>query len=193
LDDSSAGLTWKGRTEIIVAGSAGQRVRSACGVLGDLVSLGGSYAAQLDDFPITVRKGFSVSNLVLSESPIRYAAVDHPDLIVLLSADSYSRIRKAPFGSQVALYAEESLAINEKVRDQRRFSLRELEKTAGKTGAALSIFCQAIIEQGWVSAGRLLESARVSLRGAHRDDQLRAIEAAVNAASQNAPESGVAS
>lgn len=181
-EDREPGLTWTKRSEIIVAGSAGQRVRSACGVLGELVTRGGSFAAQLDDFPITVRKGFSVSHLVLSQHAIRYAAVDKPDLIVLLSAEGYSRIRHLSWNHDCTVYAEESVTLDPNVPHVHRFSIRDVEHSAGKNGAALAVLFRALIEQQWVDPARLRTAALAHLRGAHREQQLRAIAWAIDPA-----------
>jgi Pyruvate/2-oxoacid:ferredoxin oxidoreductase gamma subunit len=61
------------------------------GVIGELAVSSGLHVAQQDDFPITVRKGFSVSSLIVSPDPVLYTGRDHPDLVVLLSRDGTER------------------------------------------------------------------------------------------------------
>jgi len=171
-------LPWRGRTEICVAGSAGQRVRSAVGVIGEIVVGRGLHAAQQDDFPITVRKGHSISNLIVSETPIRYNGMDHPDVVVVLSADGLQRLSGvADLKPTCLLAAESSLALPPTSADVRRFDLRAIGKTVDKASAALVIVTAALIEGGWIEPDALLAAAKVCLSGRYAQENLRAIEA----------------
>lgn len=75
------------RCHLVVAGSAGGRVRSAVRLVAEAALLSGLWAAQRDDYPITVRSGHSVSELVLSPEEIHYTGGRRPDALLLLSAD----------------------------------------------------------------------------------------------------------
>ena len=175
-------LPWRGRTEICVAGSAGQRVRSAVGVIGEIVVGRGLYAAQQDDFPITVRKGHSISNLIVSEAPIRYNGMDHPDVVVVLSADGLQRLSGVTdLKPTCLLAAESSLALPPTSADVRRFDLRAIGKTVDKASAALVIVTAALIEGGWIEPDTLLAAAKVCLSGRYAQENLRAIEAGCRA------------
>ncbi len=50
------------------------------------------WAAQRDDYPITVKSGHSIAELVLSPTEIDYTAVDRPDAMILLSADGVAKV-----------------------------------------------------------------------------------------------------
>jgi 2-oxoglutarate ferredoxin oxidoreductase subunit beta len=58
------------RQEVVVLGSAGQRIITA----GELLCLAGAaagcHATQKNDYPITVMRGHSVSEMIVSESPV---------------------------------------------------------------------------------------------------------------------------
>ena len=54
----------------VIAGSAGGKVRSAARVVGEAAILSGLWAAQQDDYPVTVQTGHSISELIFSPRPI---------------------------------------------------------------------------------------------------------------------------
>jgi 2-oxoglutarate ferredoxin oxidoreductase subunit beta len=75
------------RFHLVVAGSAGAKVRSAARLLAQGAILSGLYAAQRDDYPITVKTGHSLSELIFSPAPIDYTGVEHADALLVLSED----------------------------------------------------------------------------------------------------------
>jgi pyruvate/2-oxoacid:ferredoxin oxidoreductase beta subunit/Pyruvate/2-oxoacid:ferredoxin oxidoreductase gamma subunit len=78
---------------ITLAGSAGAKVRSAAKLAGQAAILSGLWAAQRDDYPITVQSGHSVSELILSPEPIDYTGIRHPDALLILSDDGLAKSR----------------------------------------------------------------------------------------------------
>jgi len=76
---------------LVVAGSAGGKIRSAS----RLVALGairsGLWAAQRDDYPVTVKSGHSVSELWLSPDEMPLTAVVRPDVLAIISDDGYGK------------------------------------------------------------------------------------------------------
>ena len=174
-------LSWPGRTEICIAGSAGQRIRSAAGVVGEIAVASGLFAAQLDDFPITVRKGFSLSYLIISDRPIRYSAVDEPDLLVVLSAEGQSR-----FGAldhlkpECHVIVDSSVSISAPAARLRRVDMRLLQKQTGGASAALGALAAGISAAGWIDPVAFMGAARESLGGRYREANLQAIEIGVD-------------
>ncbi len=83
----------KERRSIVIAGSAGGRVRTAGHLVGTAAALSGLWATQRDDYPVTVRSGHSVSELIVAPQEIRYTGVEHPDLLVLLTQDGYRKAK----------------------------------------------------------------------------------------------------
>jgi pyruvate/2-oxoacid:ferredoxin oxidoreductase beta subunit len=75
------------RTNIIIAGSAGQRIRTAGSILGTAGIISGLYATQKDDFPITVMTGHSISEIILDKERILYTGIKRPDFLLVLSKD----------------------------------------------------------------------------------------------------------
>ena len=82
---------------LVVAGAAGGRVRSAARLFGRAAIETGLYAAQRDDYPITVRTGHSVSTLLLAPDPIAFAGVTSPDAALLLAPEGVAKL-----GAQVS-------------------------------------------------------------------------------------------
>ena len=176
--DTTPTLTCPGRTEICMAGSAGQHIRSAAGVVGEIVVAGGLFAAQHDDFPITVRKGHSVSNLIISDRPVRYAGVDDPDLVILLSADGEQRLGSlAHLRPACRVIADEQVAVPPTPAQVRRFDLRGVAKQAGKASASLAVLVSALVEGGLLEADAFLPAAQDAIHGKYRQDNLRAVQA----------------
>jgi Pyruvate/2-oxoacid:ferredoxin oxidoreductase gamma subunit len=171
-------IAWPRRTEISFAGSAGQYIRSAVGVLGEIAVACGLYAAEHDDYPITVRKGHSISNLIVESRPILYAGLDHPDLVILLSADGAARLgslRDLPKNCTVLV--ENALPLPETDATVERFDAAAFARAASRQGAALAVLSSAIVQRGWITGEALCTAAQAVLRGPHRDANLKSIEA----------------
>jgi pyruvate/2-oxoacid:ferredoxin oxidoreductase beta subunit len=83
-----------GRQEIVIMGSAGQRIITA----GELLCLAGAsagcHATQKNDYPITVMKGHCVSEVILSDLPIDYTGIEAPSVVIALAGEGVSRRKK---------------------------------------------------------------------------------------------------
>ena len=83
-----------GRMEVVVLGSAGQRIITA----GELLCLAGAaagcHAAQKSDYPITVMRGHSVSDIILSDSEIEYTGIENPTVVIALAPEGVNRRKK---------------------------------------------------------------------------------------------------
>ena len=71
----------------VIAGSAGGKVRSPARTLGEAALLSGLWAAQQDDYPVTVQTGHSISELIFSPREILFTGVTRPDALVLVSEE----------------------------------------------------------------------------------------------------------
>lgn len=81
------------RREVVLLGSAGERVITAGEVLARAAIAGGMYVTQKNDHNITVMRGPSVAELILSQDPILYTGVEHPDILLVLSSEGVARRR----------------------------------------------------------------------------------------------------
>jgi 2-oxoglutarate/2-oxoacid ferredoxin oxidoreductase subunit beta len=70
--------------QILLLGSAGQRVITAGEVLCLAAMTGGLHVTQKNDYHITVSKGPSISELILSPLPIRFTGIVKASVIILL-------------------------------------------------------------------------------------------------------------
>jgi len=102
----------KDRVSLFIAGGAGQKIRSLATLIGGGGILSGLYASQKDDYPITVRTGHSIAEVILAPEHIHYTGIDTPDLVLVLSPDGLAQIeRKLPnYPAGTRVYVEESLA-----------------------------------------------------------------------------------
>jgi pyruvate/2-oxoacid:ferredoxin oxidoreductase beta subunit/Pyruvate/2-oxoacid:ferredoxin oxidoreductase gamma subunit len=100
-----------GQTGIVIAGSAGQKIRSAAGLFAQAGMFADLNATQKDDYPITVMTGHSVTEIILSPERIDYTAIDSADYFVVISEDGLKKSRGQieMLNSSATLYAEESL------------------------------------------------------------------------------------
>ncbi len=102
-----------GQTGIVIAGSAGQKIRSAAATFAQGAMFAGLRATQKDDYPITVMTGHSVTEIIISPETIEYTAIDSPDCFIVISEDGLnkSRARIAKLDDTCTLYAEETLEL----------------------------------------------------------------------------------
>ncbi len=83
----------KKRMHLVIAGSAGGKVRSASRHICHAALQSGLFASQQDDFPITIKKGHSVSEVILSPQPFAYTGGDKPDVALILSEDGLKMVK----------------------------------------------------------------------------------------------------
>lgn len=79
-------------TELRLAGFGGQGVILSAIVLGKAASIyQGAYATMTQNFGPEARGGACSAQLVLSDSPVLYPYVTHPDIMVVMSQEAYVR------------------------------------------------------------------------------------------------------
>jgi len=76
---------------LVVAGSAGGKIRSASRLIALGAIRSGLWAAQRDDYPVTVKSGHSVSELWLAPTEMPLTAVTRPDVLAIISDDGYGK------------------------------------------------------------------------------------------------------
>ncbi len=76
---------------LVVAGSAGGKIRSASRLIALGAIRSGLWAAQRDDYPVTVKSGHSVSELWLAPVEMPLTAVTGPDVLAIISVDGYGK------------------------------------------------------------------------------------------------------
>jgi 2-oxoglutarate/2-oxoacid ferredoxin oxidoreductase subunit beta len=72
---------------LVIAGSAGGKVRSTARMLGEAALLSGLWAAQQDDYPVTVQTGHSIAELIFSPREILFTGITSADALILATED----------------------------------------------------------------------------------------------------------
>jgi pyruvate/2-oxoacid:ferredoxin oxidoreductase beta subunit/Pyruvate/2-oxoacid:ferredoxin oxidoreductase gamma subunit len=130
------------QTGIIVAGSAGQKIRSTATLLGRAAMMSGLDATQKDDYPITVMTGHSLAELIFSRRPIEYTAIESPDYLLVISEDGLrkTRDRFQQLPSTCTVYAEQSLDLPPtKARVVRRAMAEAAARTGRQSTAVIAV------------------------------------------------------
>lgn len=94
------------RMGIVIAGAAGKKINSAATLLCRGAVLSGLWATQRNDYPVTVKSGHSLSEVILSPAEIKYTGIGQPEVMLLLFKEGLSSVR-----SQLAAMGEHDLLI----------------------------------------------------------------------------------
>ncbi|MFN2177237.1 MAG: thiamine pyrophosphate-dependent enzyme [Anaerolineales bacterium] len=83
------------RTEnIIIAGAAGAKIASSAAFLCGAAIMSGLYASQRNDYMVTVKSGYSISEIALSNDKIPFKSIEKPDRLVVTFQESLSKLGK---------------------------------------------------------------------------------------------------
>ncbi|NNG00439.1 MAG: 2-oxoglutarate synthase [Desulfobacteraceae bacterium] len=80
-----------GKNGISILGSAGQRIITAGEILCLAGMSAGLHATQKNDYPITVLRGHSVSELLLSDTTIGYTGIEQPAVVIAIADEGVAR------------------------------------------------------------------------------------------------------
>jgi len=110
-----------GLQEVVLLGSAGQRIVTA----GELLCLAGikadMNATQKNDYPITVLRGHSVSEVILSEGQIGFTGISNPSVVIALAPEGIARRKELLRG-----LSESTLLVSDKGLDLPQSSAKKL-------------------------------------------------------------------
>lgn len=79
------------RFEILLLGAAGQRINTAGELLCIAAMTAGMQVTQKNDYPITVLRGHSVAEVIISPQSIGYTGIRRPDIIIALDQAGVNR------------------------------------------------------------------------------------------------------
>jgi 2-oxoglutarate/2-oxoacid ferredoxin oxidoreductase subunit beta len=168
---------------LVVAGSAGGKVKSAARLVGEAALLSGLWAAQRDDYPITVMTGHSIAEIVLSPREIDYTAITRPDAMILLSREGALKV-----GPQLAaMTPSDQVFVLSEVAEVKTSAVVHVIDSAkipsrlGKGGVALYCIAHALSQLRPFPIEAL--EAAATLRGSeHAEKNAEAIRAALGTA-----------
>ena len=182
LIEAEFGSPLDGSFRLMVMGSAGGKVRSAARLVAEAAIRSGLYVTQSDDYPITVKTGHSVSELIFSSDPIEYTGIERPNLMLILTEDGLAKAE--PYLARMT--AADRVVMTPKLPkvqtkatvetlDQNRLSTR-----VAKTEVALVALTAALVHQKIVPAEALQAAAQQSR---YAEKNLAAIAAGLELAS----------
>ncbi len=163
---------------IVIAGSAGQKVRSTATLLARAGMLCGLDAVQKDDYPITVMTGHSVSEISLSPGRIEYTAIDKPDYFAVLSEDGLKKSRKSigRLPESCTLYVDESIELPDTKARVKRIALSQTAKALGKLTASVLAVAAMVADAKLIPAEALEEAIRRYQPPAVAEANLKALQ-----------------
>ena len=124
---------------LVLAGSAGERVRTAATILARAALSCGLHVTQKNDNPVTQGTGFSVSEVILGPEPILYTGIERPDAVLVVSEDGARELAAtgvlARVDAETLVVADDGIELPPLPREPLLLPLRE---TAGPKLAALA-------------------------------------------------------
>jgi 2-oxoglutarate ferredoxin oxidoreductase subunit beta len=96
------------RLGIVIAGAAGKKINSAAALFCRGAVLSGLWATQRNDYPVTVKSGHSVSELILAPKEISYTGITKPDVMILLFKEGLATVQR----QLAAMTGQEILIVN---------------------------------------------------------------------------------
>lgn len=163
------------KTHIVIAGAAGQKIRSTATTLGRAGVLAGLWATQRDDYPVTVQTGHSVSEVILSPEEIRYTGIPSPDIMLVLAPEGLKVVRRTVqrLGPGARLYIRSDLL---PVETEARVIQLDLAQ-AGKKDQAMMALTALVRDTGLLPIEALREAVTVGQRPEVAQENLAALEA----------------
>jgi pyruvate/2-oxoacid:ferredoxin oxidoreductase beta subunit/Pyruvate/2-oxoacid:ferredoxin oxidoreductase gamma subunit len=166
---------------LVIAGSAGGKVRSAARLVAEAAMLSGLWAAQRDDYPITVKTGHSISELILAPREIDYTGITRPDALLAISEEGVAKAGRqlAAMGPEDRVFALPALS---GVKTRARVTIVDPARSTVKIGGGrLVLYCAALAlrELGLLPLEALEAAARRNAE--YADENLETIRAALAA------------
>ena len=169
-----------GPAGVVVAGSAGQHIRSGAALIGVAALASGLHATQKDDYPITVRTGHSMSEIVLSPQEILYTEIESPRAVLILSEDGLAQVaeRMKSMGEGSLVLVDDKIELETPAAARVvRFPFRERALRLGKTSPAVVGLATLVGLEGIVPREALLEAASNRANPKLAASDRRAVEA----------------
>lgn len=168
---------------MVIAGSAGGKVRSTARLVGEAALLSGLFAAQQNDYPVTVQTGHSLSELILSPREILFTGVSRPDALIVASEDGLRAARRylEAQSPEDWLYVSPELS---GVESRARKVVLDCEAAGlrpGRKARALAMVAAALRHLDLFPLAMLEEAIRRSQRGSVAEASLKLVAASATA------------
>ncbi len=135
---------------VVLAGRAGQKIRSAAALFAQAAIASGLHATQKDDYSITVMTGHSTSEVILGKERIDFTGIDVPDHVVLIAPEGVKqmRARLATLPETSTVYADQALELPATRARVHRLPLAEAAQKTGKTSLGVLALACLLEHQG---------------------------------------------
>jgi 2-oxoglutarate ferredoxin oxidoreductase subunit gamma len=111
-------------TEIRVAGFGGQGVILSAVVLGKAASIyENGFATMTQNFGPEARGGACSAQLVISDEPVLYPYVTHPDIMVIMSQEAYNRFAGELKHGGLLIVEEDLVRVSNLNQDRKVYSI----------------------------------------------------------------------
>jgi pyruvate/2-oxoacid:ferredoxin oxidoreductase beta subunit/Pyruvate/2-oxoacid:ferredoxin oxidoreductase gamma subunit len=163
-----------GQLSFVVAGSAGAKVRSAARILGEAAIRCGLWATQRGDYPVTVKSGHSVSEIMISRTEMPPVAITVPDVLVVASEDGLAKV-----GGMLAAMDPEGVVVTiPRFRDLMTAArVVVVDPSAGRERIPKSQHALVLVAAACaVTNGISVDSLRAAARGPFESENLVAID-----------------
>jgi 2-oxoglutarate ferredoxin oxidoreductase subunit gamma len=111
-------------TEIRIAGFGGQGVILSAVVLGKAASIyENGFATMTQNFGPEARGGACSAQLVVSDSPVLYPYVTHPEIMVIMSQEAYNRFAPELKPGGTLIVEEDLVRVSNMNRDKKVYSI----------------------------------------------------------------------
>jgi Pyruvate/2-oxoacid:ferredoxin oxidoreductase gamma subunit len=172
------------QTGLLLAGSAGQKIKSAATLFAEAGIASDLYATQKDDYPITVMTGHSVAEIVLSPEPIEYTGIDQANYVVAVSQDGVNRTRAAiaSLPPTSTVYADNALDLPATAARVLRLPFVDTAQKVSKLSIGFVALGAMLADSGLYPVAALEATIRTFQRDKIADANCRALAAGVELA-----------
>jgi pyruvate/2-oxoacid:ferredoxin oxidoreductase beta subunit/Pyruvate/2-oxoacid:ferredoxin oxidoreductase gamma subunit len=168
----------KSKTHIVIAGAAGQKIRSTAASLGRGAALSGLWVTQRDEYPVTVMSGHSVSEVILSPEEIHYTGIPAPDVMLILAPEGFKIVKKMlpGLGPESRLYIRADLLPMETKARLIPLDFDKPGARAGRKDMAMMAVAAMLHDTGLYPLDALREAVTVGQKAEIAQENLAAIE-----------------
>lgn len=167
------------RVEIRLGGVGGQGIALAGSLLGKAAALYDEKEAVFTQtYGPEARGGASRADVIIGDRPIAYPFVTEPDILAVLFQEAYEKFR--PQLKPAGLLVMETQLVNPHADDGGAIRIPAVEIAAdlgNKLAANIVLLAYLVARSGVVSRNALVEALRETVRPAHLDLDLAALDA----------------
>jgi 2-oxoglutarate ferredoxin oxidoreductase subunit beta len=161
------------RLDCLLAGAAGMKIGTAAAALCRGAMLSGLWATQRDNYPVTVRTGYSLSEVTLSPRPMRFGGSASPDWAIILFEQGLKVTRPslAKLGEDATAFVRSDLL---PVETGASVVPLDLHQAGARKGWALAALAEIVRHTGIYPVEAFKEAA--AMDGRYAGENLKAIE-----------------